>query len=305
MPPRLYDGFRSVPARARGPVLTIGNFDGVHLGHQALLATVVQRAAALGAPAAAYTFHPSPAEVLRPEAAAPRLQTIEERLAGLAACGLDEIVVECFDAEFAKLDAATFATRVLGDALRAQEVIVGWDFRFGRDRGGDASALQAALPVPVTQFGPWRVGEEVVSSSRIRKHIGEGDVASAARLLGRPYTITGPVVHGDQRGRTIGFPTANVAVRPTAVWPAFGVYAVRARCGDQRWGGVANLGVRPTFGVKAPALEVHLFDAAVDLYGATLEVAFVEHLRGEQRFDGPAALVAQIRRDAEAARSLL
>jgi riboflavin kinase/FMN adenylyltransferase len=303
VPPRLYDGYRSVPPRDR--VVTIGNFDGVHLGHQALLRTVVERARALGVPATAYTFHPTPAEVLRPEVAAPRLQEIDDRLAGIAACGIDEIVVERFDRDFAAMDPATFAARVLRDGFGAREVVVGWDFRFGKDRGGDATALQAALDVPVVQFAQWKIGDELVSSSRIRASILDGDVAAAARLLGRPYTLAGPVVHGDHRGRTIGFPTPNVQVRPNAVWPAYGVYAIRARHGEDRYDGVANLGVRPTFGTNAPSLEAHLFDADADLYGERLEVGFVARIRGEKKFAGLDALVAQIREDAAVARALL
>jgi riboflavin kinase/FMN adenylyltransferase len=283
----------------------MGNFDGVHLGHRALLQRVVDRAAALGTASTAYTFHPSPAEVLRPDIPSQRLQDIDERLAGIAACGIDEIIVERFNADFGRMDAATFAREILGSALHVQEVVVGWDFRFGKDRGGDATALQAALDVPVIQFGPWKLGDEVVSSSRIRQYLLDGDVTSATRLLGRAYTLSGTVVHGNHRGRTIGFPTANVEVRKNAVWPAWGVYAVRARCGDAHWNGVANVGVRPTFGVNAPSLEVHLLDADADLYGRRLEVSFIARIRGERKFDGIDALVAQIRLDAQAARGLL
>jgi riboflavin kinase/FMN adenylyltransferase len=296
-------------------VVTIGNFDGVHVGHQALL----RRARALaGAVAGAWsvpptavsvvalTFDPSPRDVMQPGHAVPAIQTLGERVALLREHGADVVCVEPFTAELATWSAEAFVARILAARLGAVGVVVGWDFRFGAGRRGDADLLARELGAPVEVVRAVDVGGAPVSSTRVRAAVQAGRLDEAEALLGRPHRLSGEVVRGDQRGRTLGFPTANVRV-DTALRPPDGVYAARARLaqGGPWMGGVANLGQRPTFGPGAAALEVHLFDRQIDLYGAHLQVELVRFLRPERRFDGLDALVAQIRLDAASARAAL
>jgi riboflavin kinase/FMN adenylyltransferase len=300
----VYDGSLSYPSPTPGPVVTIGNFDGVHLGHRALLARVQERARTLGAPVCAYTFEPMPVEVLRPLQRMPRIQSLEERIATLGDAGVDQIVVERFDREFSNREARWFAEEVLGRRLGCRAVVVGWDFRFGSGRSGSVEALREWLGVPVEAFGPWTLGDEVVSSSRIRGMVARGEVEAAARLLGRPHRVTGTVIRGDGRGRQLGFRTANLAVS-TELLPAPGVYAVWVSLADESvHPGVMNHGVRPTFGAGL-STEVHLLDGDRDLYGQSLGVSLNARLRGEQRFSSVDALKTQIRDDIAAARRQL
>jgi riboflavin kinase/FMN adenylyltransferase len=287
-------------------VVTIGNFDGVHLGHRALLDETRRLARAHGARAVALTFDPAPRDLLRPDNPVVRIQTLKDRASSLLHAGIDVVVVEPFTRELAALSAQDFATLILRDRLNARAVVVGWDFRFGRARGGDAASLRATLGIEVVAVPPQHLGGDLLSSSRIRQALTEGDVAGAARWLGRPHLVRGTVIAGDQRGRTLGFPTANV--RPvTPLLPANGVYAVRVDTPTGRGlPGVANVGVRPTFGPGHRGLEVHLLGWEGDLYGHELNVWFVARLREERRFDSAEALLTQIRADAAAAeRSLL
>lgn len=308
MPPAVFHGSASYPAGRRlGPVVTIGNFDGVHLGHQALLQRVAQRARALGVPACVYTFHPSPRQVLRPETAVPPIQDLDDRIAALGRHGVDEVVVEPFDRELAAREPRWFADEILTRRLRCSAAVLGYDFRFGRERRGTVERLRDWLDVPVEQVEPLAIGGAPVSSTRIRELLLAGQVEEAAVLLSRPHRLRGEVVRGDGRGRGLGFPTANVAAGPT-LRPPSGVYAVRVGLDDEEADrpAVANLGTRPTFGAgEAPTIEVHLLDFAGDLYGRRVAVDFVARLRDERRFDGPDALVAQIRADVEAARAIL
>lgn len=301
--------------RADGaPVATIGNFDGVHRGHRALIDATRARARAAGAPSVVLTFDPAPRDVLRPGNPIPRIQPLARKLVHLERAGVDAVVIQPFDRDLASLDADTFARRHLGEHLGVSALALGHDFRFGRGRLGDAQLLRDALGVPVDEIPALTDDHGPVSSSRIRAAIGAGDVALAGSLLGRPHEVVGPVVEGDRRGRTIGFPTANVATDGGGLCPAPGVYAVIADvAGGSQPGvvvggphpGVANLGVRPTFDGHGLRLEVHLLDFTGDLYGVTLTVAFVARIRDEQRFDGIDALVAQIHRDVAAARRCL
>lgn len=305
--PTVFHGSTSYPHVSPGPVVTVGNFDGVHLGHQALVGRAVERARASGAPACVFTFDPMPIEVLRPERAGRRLMRLQDRVAALGALGVDHIVVERFDRDYAAHDAAWFAVEVLRGRLGASELMLGWDFRFGKDRGGTPDDLRSLLAVPVEQLAPVLADGEPISSSRIRAAVERGHVEDAARWLGRPHRLTGEVTHGDRRGRTIGFPTANVPITGLLP-PALGVYAVVARAGGDAWGGVANIGVRPTFGGDpAPRLEAHLFDyeGGDALYGRELAVELRHFVREERRFPSFQELVAQIREDAARARELL
>lgn len=285
--------------------MTIGNFDGVHRGHRALLDEARALATRVGTHVCVYTFDPPPRDVMRPGNDIPRIQSLDDKLAHLAAAGADEVVVEPFDRPFAARTALWFAQEVLLGRLNASGVVIGWDFRFGCGREGDADFLDRELALPVIRFGPFTDEHGPVSSSRVRQAIRAGDVVEGARLLGRPHEVLGPVVSGDRRGRQLGFPTANVDVQ-TPLRPPPGVYAVRVDTGDGVWRpGVANLGVRPTVGEGRVPLEVHLLDWSGDLYGASLRTAFVARIRDEQAFSGLDALVARIAVDVAEARRIL
>jgi len=292
-----------------GPAsVAVGNFDGVHRGHQALVAAAVARSRATGGAAVVLTFDPHPARVLRPQEAPAALTTLAQKEELVAALGIDRLVVVEFDTRLAALSPEAFAREVLQHALGARHVVVGESFRFGRGREGDPrrlEALGASLGFAVEVVPPLLDGGRAISSSRVREALESGDVGEARTLLGRDYFVDGEVVRGDGRGRTIGVPTANLAPEEQ-ILPANGVYAARCRTGAGAWHAAAvNVGERPTFGGGRVRLEAHLLDFEGDLYGARLRVAFHERLRGEQRFDGKDALVAQIRRDIEAVRARL
>ncbi len=288
-----------------GSVVTIGNFDGVHLGHRALLERARALASERGTRAVVLTFDPAPRDVLRPGNGVPRIQSLDRKLHHLGRLA-DGVVVHPFDATIAAMEPADFATRALRDGLGAAAVVVGHDFRFGRQRKGDAALLREVLGIEVEALGP--VSDEVgpISSSRIREALGRGDVATAARLLGRPHELLGEVVEGDRRGRLLGFPTANLWPEGGLV-PPNGVYAVRVELEEDRPAvpGVANLGTRPTFDGVGARLEVHLLDFSGDLYGRRLVVQLVDRLRDERRFASIDELKAQIERDAATARERL
>lgn len=295
--------------------LTIGNFDGVHRGHRALLDQLVARARSLGLPPAVLTFEPHPREFFDPKNAPTRLATLREKLELLADCGVEIAMVTRFDANFASLSADAFVEQVIVKALRARHVMIGDDFRYGAKRAGGFHLLQqkgAELGFQVEAMHSVLLDGERVSSSAVRAALAAGDMTEAAKLLGRPYAFDGRVVHGDKRGRQLGFPTANIRVKHNPL-PMMGVFAVEVRCQRNIVGscpvpgdylhGVANLGVRPTVEGTRPLLEIHLFDFAGDLYGAHLNVRFVKKIRDEMKFPGLDALRAQIALDATAARA--
>ncbi len=301
--PELFAGSAAYPADGPGSVLTIGNFDGVHLGHQALLARLVATARARSAPAVVYTFEPSPRAVLAPQQAPPRIHCWPDKVRLLGEHGVDRVVVERFTRAFAQHPPEWFAHQVLARRLRAQALVVGYDFRYGRARAGDVAALRQTLPeLQLEQVEAVEVDGVVASSSSIRALVAAGEVARAAALLGRPYCIRGTVVTGEARGRQLGFPTANLESE-VELMPEHGVYALRVRVDDgPPRPAVANIGMRPTFDGRVPTLEVHLIDHREDLYGRELCCAFVARIRGERRFDDVDALVSQIRADIETAR---
>jgi riboflavin kinase/FMN adenylyltransferase len=284
-----------------------GNYDGVHLGHRALL-DAARVLAGDRLAVTALTFDPHPAQVLAPDRAPPLLTTLERRTVLLKAFGADAVEILRFDRALAEASPETFVTSVLVERLGARGVVVGPDFRFGKGRAGDVETLRAlglAHGFEVRAVAPVEIEGAVVSSTRVRAALTDGEVELAARLLGRVHDVGGEVIHGDHRGRTIGFPTANLRCEPVLL-PSDGVYAVVARepsTGDVLRG-VANLGVRPTVGAGR-SVEAHLFDFDGDLYGRTIRVAFVARLRGEQRFDGLESLKAQIEKDAADARARL
>jgi riboflavin kinase/FMN adenylyltransferase len=301
---------RGIPDQAdQSAVLTIGNFDGVHRGHQALLKLLTDKAHALGLPAVVLTFEPHPREYFSPADAPARLASLREKLLLLSACGVDRTHICRFDARFAALSAEDFIDRILVRGLATRHLYIGDDFRFGARRQGDFAMLQNAGErhgFTLESMETLDVGGERASSSAVRAALATGDLDRAAGLLGRPYSIAGRVVHGDKIGRRLGFPTANVHMRHRR--PALsGVFAVRVEgLTDHAVGGVANVGIRPTATDAArPRLEVHLFDWKRDCYGAHLRVHFLHKLRDERKFDSLDALTAQITRDADAARAWL
>lgn len=288
-------------------MLTIGNFDGVHLGHRALLARLKAAAEAEGLPPTVLTFEPHPREFFAPESAPTRLTTLREKLELLADDGVALTYVCPFNARFAALSAGEFIERVLVDTLRVRHLIIGDDFRFGAKRSGDFALLQEAgarLGFRVEAMDSVRLDGTRASSSAVRAALAEGRLEDATRLLGRPYSIDGRVVHGDRIGRQLGFATANIRIKHERP-PLLGVFAVEVRGIDGRTlPGVANLGFRPSANqVVRPLLEVHLFDFAADIYGAHLNVRFLHKLRDEMKFPDFDALKAQIAADADAART--
>jgi len=296
-----------LPPPFRDGVIALGNFDGVHRGHQAVIGGAFDRARREGRPALVATFDPHPARLFRPDAPPFLLTTIAQRAALFAALGADATLVIPFDPALAALPPDAFADQWLVGRLGAAGVVTGRDFSFGRGGAGKAdtlAALAAARGIAADAVDPVADGDAAVSSSRIRAALRDGDPAEAARLLTRPFAVRGIVQHGDKRGRTLGYPTANLSMGDY-LRPAYGVYAVRVRLPDGRvLPGAANLGIRPQFDAKE-LLEVFLFDFAGDLYGQPLEVALVARLRPEARFDTLEALVAQMDADCVAARALL
>jgi riboflavin kinase/FMN adenylyltransferase len=302
---------------ARGCVLTVGNFDGLHLGHRALLEAVVARGRELGRPTAVYTFDPHPRRVLFPEEAEGlrMLMTWDQLVAGLAEFEIDFLVRERFTPAFSALSPDEFLRDVIAERLGPREVFVGRDFHFGKGRAGSGEMLAARGPelgIRVQLVPQVCAGGADVSSTRIRAALAQGDVEDARTCLGRPYTVRGRVVEGDRRGRTLGFPTANLACENELV-PAYGVYATRVRLFDPggatlepRWfESVTNVGTRPTFALGRVLVEAHLLDFTGDLYGRRLELAFHQRIRAERRFSGPDELARQIAADAARARVLL
>ncbi|MBT9446505.1 MAG: bifunctional riboflavin kinase/FAD synthetase [Hyphomonadaceae bacterium] len=305
----VYSAQNRLPDSARGASIALGNFDGVHLGHQAVLAAAT--AGADGRRAAAAVFEPHPRRFFKPDSAPFRLQTSGQRARALAACGADALIEITFDAALSQMSDEAFAREMIADRIGAGRVAVGVDFRFGKDRGGDTAALtkygaQYGFSVEVVDAVDDGHHPDKVSSTSIRTALQAGDMDDAARLLGRPWAIEGEVISGMQRARGIGFATANVALGDY-LRPMFGVYATLTDIGDGVWrAGVSNCGVKPTVGgVAEPLLETHIFDFSGDLYGRTVETQLVRFIRAERKFDSFEALTTQIVEDANAARMLL
>lgn len=299
--------FRTIPARADIPIaLTIGNFDGVHLGHQAMLERLRREAAARALPAAVMTFEPHPREFFAPDQAPTRLSSLREKLEMLAALGVERTYVCRFNYDFARTPADEFVDEVLVRGLAVRWLLVGDDFRFGARRAGDFKLLQSLATqrgYEVESISSVTVAGRRVSSTAIRDALAGGDLGLAAQLLGRPYSISGRVVGGDRLGRTLGFPTANVRMRHNRP-PLQGIFAVQVHgIGPRPLPGAASLGVRPTIRADGmPMLEVHILDFDADIYGRHVRVEFLHKLRDEQKFADVETLRAQIERDVQETR---
>lgn len=302
------DGGSAIPPHLAGGIVALGNFDGFHLGHQAVVGRAVARARAEGRPALVATFDPHPVRHFRPETPPFRLTTLDQRERLFAAAGVDAMIVFHFDAALASLSAEDFVMLRLFDLLRVKGVVTGEDFTFGKGKRGtvaDLAIFGDALGFAAETVAPVMLEGTAVSSSRIREALRAGDMRGAARLLTRPFAIEGVVQHGDKLGRTIGYPTANLDIGKY-LRPAYGIYAVMGRLQDGTMlKGAANLGIRPTFDPPKELLEPHFFDFAGDLYGQTIEVALVDYLRPEAKFDDLDALVRQMDADCARARTIL
>jgi riboflavin kinase/FMN adenylyltransferase len=302
------DGGSAVPEALRAGIVALGNFDGFHVGHQAVVSRAVERTRPDGRPLLVATFDPHPVRFFKPGTPPFRLTTLDQRQRLFAAAGADAMIVFRFDSQLAATSAEDFTAERLVRLIGAAGVVTGEDFTYGRGRGGNVAVLREAgrrLGFAVDSVGPVSDGEGTISSSRIRDALTDGDCDTAARLLTRPFAIEGVVEHGDKRGRAIGYPTANIALG-SYLRPRFGIYAVRGRLADGRvLDGAANLGVRPTFEPAKELLEPYFFDFDGDLYGQTVEVELVSFLRPEAKFDSLGALTAQMAADCAEARRRL
>ncbi|MCY7281210.1 MAG: bifunctional riboflavin kinase/FAD synthetase [Sphingomonas bacterium] len=297
-----------IPNALKGAIVALGNFDGFHLGHQAVVGRAVQRGAHERKAVIVATFDPHPVRHFRPDTPPFRLTSLDQRQRLFAAAGADAMLVFEFNAALAATTAEDFVAELLAERVGVSGVVTGEDFTFGRGRGGNAATLQglgAAHGIIAETVGAVRMDNQPVSSSRIRDSLKAGDPGTATRLLTRPFAVEGVVQHGDKRGRELGWPTANVELGPYQR-PAYGIYAVRVRLDDgTEHYGVANIGVRPMFDPPKELLEAVLFDWDGDLYGRTIEVALVHYIRPEMTFDGLEALMAQMDKDAAEAKRLL
>lgn len=296
-----------VPPALKGAVIAIGNFDGVHRGHQALVARAMAMARAWSVPCAVLTFSPHPRAFFAPDKPFFRITPMREKILALASLGLDGAIVRRFDAALAGTSAADFLTRFIGDEIAATGVVIGHDFHFGRGREGTPATMRAFCEARGVACDVVPVVEETgaaISSSAIRSALAEGDVASANGLLGYRWFALGEIRHGAKRGRDLGYPTANMRL-PDGCGLRHGIYAVRMRVDGAMRDGVASFGRRPTFDNGAPLLETFLFDFSGDLYGKEVGVEFVGWIRGEERFESVEALIAQMDADSARARAML
>ena len=305
---QIFRHFEHLPASGRGASIAIGNFDGVHRGHQALLAKAKIEGKKIGAPLGALIFEPHPQEFFKPDGPRFRLTPFRAKARLLENYGTDILYALHFDKALASLTAEEFVEKVLIQGMHVRHIVVGEDFQFGKGRTGNTQLLKA-LGGPhgyaVTIFDPVGAGDvPKISSTRIRELLRDGKPAEAARLLGHWWTVEGRVAHGDKRGRTLGFPTANVSLEGT-LEPALGIYAVRVEVNGLRYGGAASYGRRPTFDKKDVLLEVNIFDFKGDIYGQSIVVEFISFLRPEIKFASVDELVAQMKADVDEARRIL
>ncbi|HEY5513785.1 MAG TPA: bifunctional riboflavin kinase/FAD synthetase [Geomonas sp.] len=302
--------FRSISEireKLRHPAVTIGNFDGVHLGHREIFRRVRELARAAGGVSVVVTFVPHPLKVVSPGIGVKLITSPKEKESLIEASGIDFLLEIPFDAAFASISASEFVEQVLVGAIGVEQLVIGYDYAFGRGREGDVTLLRRLgkrFGYAVELLPPITNGATVYSSTKVRNLVGEGDVKGVVAILGRHYSLTGTVVHGKHRGLGLGFPTANLDTEEE-LFPAAGVYAVKARVGAALYDGACNIGTNPTFENDRLSLEVFLFDFAGDLYGQEISLFFIDRLRGEQRFPDPEALKAAIAADVARCRTIL
>ncbi len=293
--------------RPAAPVVALGNFDGVHVGHQAILQAAITRARAINGTAFALTFDPLPAKVLAPERAPRLILTGDDKAELLRSSGIDGVIVLRFNLELSKLTPRKFAIEYIRERIGARAVVVGHNVSFGHQRAGNAATMTALgreLGFEAIVVGPVKAGEMEVSSTRVREAITAGDLALVTRMLGRRHFLSGPVIHGRERGRTIGFPTANVAPRTECI-PPDGVYATRIILADGAYPSITNIGMRPTFAEPARTFEAHIFDFNRDIYGQEVKLEIIERIRPERKFASGQELAAQIAADLQRAKEIL
>jgi riboflavin kinase/FMN adenylyltransferase len=304
---QVFRGLDSIQNKLKNPAITIGNFDGVHKGHQALFAKVKQLADQFGGHSVVMTFDPHPLQVLFPQKAPVFITSHRKKLDLIEACGIDAVIVVPFNKEFSQMSARQFVEIVLIEKIGIRAIVVGHDYRFGHSREGNIPFLQEygqRHGFVVETVSGISIDDTTVSSTTIRQLITAGRVKDAAKLLGRPFEVNGAVIPGRKRGITLGFPTANI-VMPALTSPPTGVYVIEADVEGKTYGGAANLGYNPTFGDNELSLEAHLFDFNQDIYGKQIVLRFIDRLRDELRFSGPDELIVQIQKDVEAAKKIL
>ncbi|NIS61545.1 MAG: bifunctional riboflavin kinase/FAD synthetase [Proteobacteria bacterium] len=300
-------GIENINRKFRNPVLTLGNFDGVHLGHQNIFKAVKEEAQKIDGEAIVFTFDPHPLKVLAPERCPPPLTPFKKKLMLMEMVGVDVIIVATFDFDLAKITPETFVERILVDKIGAKKILVGYNYYFGKDRRGNVEMLirlgrQFGFEVKVVEAV--KVNDTPVSSSKIRELIQCGEMRQAAQLLGRNYRLIGKVIWGTGRGKELGCPTANLEI-PNGLYPKTGVYAVEVILGNKTYPGVANVGYNPTFGENPLSVEVHILDFTRDIYGEEIQLIFLERIRDEEAFEDPDSLVRQMRKDIDVARRIL
>jgi len=303
---QVYRGLEGLEGKFDSPVITLGNFDGVHRGHLEIFESLKDFATNRGADAVVFTFEPHPVKVLRPELGPSLITTLSEKLKLIKDAGIDAVILADFTKEFAAQHPASFVEEILCDKLDIQMAVVGHDFTFGRGKEGTIEFLSkkgAAAGFDVHVVDALKINGEIVSSTKIRRHITDGDVSLAALLLGRPYSVEGRVVRGDDRGKHLGFPTANIETYGE-LFPGNGVYAVNVELGGKTMPGAANVGTRPTFDKKERTIEVHIIDFNGSIYGESLRLAFLDRIRGEIAFSSPETLSIQIQKDVELAKEI-
>jgi riboflavin kinase/FMN adenylyltransferase len=303
----LITDLNKIKKRFTSSIITLGNFDGLHLGHQELIKTVIRHAEETGSLSMVVTFRPHPLKILAPEKCPPLISIYEEKIQLLEKLGIDVLVKIPFTLDFSTMEPRDFVKNILVDLLGAKEIFVGYNYRFGKGRKGNIRMLQdlgKELGFVVREVQQVSLNGEVISSTRIRELIKSGDVRHASKLLGRPYALWGIVVKGDGRGRGLGFPTANIAPKHSII-PSNGVYAVRLFVRDNHYNGIVNIGMRPTFDAKSLAIEVHIFDFDEDIYGEEVNLYFISKIREEKRFGSADALINQINADIKTAKDIL
>ncbi len=305
----ILEGSKGLIRRLRNPVVTIGNFDGVHLGHQALFQETVHRARKTSGEAVALTFHPHPLKVLRPEAPVKLICTWEDKVELIRRAGLDILIWFRFNQDFARISAEDFVSQYLVKMLGTKTLVVGYDYAFGRGRKGNIDFLKEAgerFGFEVVVVPPQKIDGLVASSTKVRELVAAGEVSTVKKILGRFYQIRGVVIPGHGRGgRLLGIPTANLRIPGDELYPRVGVYAVQVIVGDRCYGGVMNIGFNPTFANGDLSAEVHIFDFSQDIYGQEIKINLIERLRDERKFSSAEELARQIRADIEVARKIL